>query len=424
MTRKNEEKRKFRSLKFTLAITFLTLSMAILLITSLLNIYFNIQTQRIQIDSQQQLIAKDAADSVKSFIVERFNKLENGARLSDLAVARQEEQKILLERIIGFDPAFRQVILLNASGEESIKVSRLSSFANSQLKDLLRDNSFLESAKQKEYISPVYIDEITSEPMVIISIPVKNMFSDLKGILMAEVNLKFMWDLVGSIKVGEEGEAYVVDNSGDLIAFGDISRVLKGENLMHIKEVTEFAQEDTASHEKKAEIAKGIKGNYVVTTHAHLGMPDWGVVVEIPVMEAYKEVVTELKLSILAIILSFLLAILAGTYFSKKISEPIKKLTSAVDEVSKGNFDVKIEESDVNEINTLADSLNRVMKTMKLAVLENSPAQTIKSDEPKVSQDMLAERGFIGKVQGKEPKKRKSWIKSLLSAIKKKGARK
>ena len=67
------------------------------------------------------------------------------------------------------------------------------------------------------------------------------MFSAIfKGALMAEVNLKFMWDLVGGIKIGENGLAYVVDRQGNLIAFGDVSRVLKGENLTNLKEVSEF----------------------------------------------------------------------------------------------------------------------------------------------------------------------------------------
>ena len=47
------------------------------------------------------------------------------------------------------------------------------------------------------------------------------------GISIAEVNLKLIRDVVSQIKVGERGQAYVVDAEGRLIAHPDISLVLR-----------------------------------------------------------------------------------------------------------------------------------------------------------------------------------------------------
>jgi hypothetical protein len=38
------------------------------------------------------------------------------------------------------------------------------------------------------------------------------------GVSVAEVNLKLIWDVVTQMKVGERGQAYVVDAQGHLIA--------------------------------------------------------------------------------------------------------------------------------------------------------------------------------------------------------------
>ena len=51
------------------------------------------------------------------------------------------------------------------------------------------------------------------------------------GVTVAEVNLKFIWDVVSQIKVGKAGQAYVVDGSGTLIAHPDISLVLQKARL-------------------------------------------------------------------------------------------------------------------------------------------------------------------------------------------------
>ena len=48
---------------------------------------------------------------------------------------------------------------------------------------------------------------------------------------VAEVNLKFIWDVVSRIKIGDKGKAYVVDGNGFLVADPDIGLVLRKTNL-------------------------------------------------------------------------------------------------------------------------------------------------------------------------------------------------
>jgi len=45
---------------------------------------------------------------------------------------------------------------------------------------------------------------------------------------------------VDSIKIGKMGLVYVVNRQGALIAFGDIARVLRGENAGNLKPVYDF----------------------------------------------------------------------------------------------------------------------------------------------------------------------------------------
>ncbi len=49
------------------------------------------------------------------------------------------------------------------------------------------------------------------------------------GVAVAEVNLKFIWDVVSAIRVGRTGEAFVLDRQGRLIAHPDISLVLRAD---------------------------------------------------------------------------------------------------------------------------------------------------------------------------------------------------
>ena len=56
-------------------------------------------------------------------------------------------------------------------------------------------------------------------------------------VTVADVNLKFIWDVVSRIKIGEKGKAYVVDRSGFLVADPDIGLVLRKTNLSQLPHV-------------------------------------------------------------------------------------------------------------------------------------------------------------------------------------------
>jgi len=85
-------------------------------------------------------------------------------------------------------------------------------------------------------------------------------------------------------------------------------------------------------------------------------------------------IATAKNIILVAVIITIILSIGLGLFISARITKPLEALSKTVDEVSKGNFKVEIKKtSSFKEINMLADSLSRVMKTMKLAVMEKGP---------------------------------------------------
>jgi PAS domain S-box-containing protein len=326
--------------------------------------FFYLQNQQKVVSNQQQLIAQKAADTVKGFINEKLNILETASNLGNLSIKNKEEHELVLKKLLGLEEAFRQLVLLDEQGNELLRVSRLSVFDPGQLTKQTEDNLISHVSQGEIYTSTVLIDEKTCEPLVVVAIPVNDVFGDYKGALMAEVNLKFMWNLVGNSNIGQNGLAYVVDRQANLIAFHDSSRVLSGENLIHLKEVRKFVNKK--NHRKnRVDISKGIQDTHVVTTHVPLGIPDWAVVIELPVLEAYETVTMTVVVSVLVMLFSFLLAITAGIYISNRITKPIIDLRDATRSISKGNMDTSIEVMPQNEIGELAQSFNQMVDDLR-----------------------------------------------------------
>ncbi|MFC1494496.1 response regulator, partial [Thermodesulfobacteriota bacterium] len=345
-------------------IAFLTLNAAVLITAISLEMYFNLKDQRISLSTEQAFIAREAANSVKNFIQNKFEILEMANSIGNLAKASHKDRKLVLDKMLGLEPAFRQLILINEQGQELQRVARVSSLILSQSSSQFESESISRTSQENIYVSPVYIDKVTSEPMMIIAIQVNDVFGSLNGILTAEINLKFMWDLVGSMKIGKTGVAYVVDKKGNLLAFNDISRVLKGENLLYINEVAEFAEGGELLHLSGSDISVGISGDRVVANHAHLGSPDWAVIVELPIQEAYHFVIEALTRSISFIFICFVLATFVGIYLSKKITKPIIDLRNATGKISNGNLDTQIEIISNDEIGELALSFNQMVNNL------------------------------------------------------------
>ena len=364
MITKKKKTRKFKSLAVTLAITFSGLIIVVLLIVSSLLMYFSFQAQQKVLIAHQQLTAKNAANTVENFIRDKFHILETIASRSKLAIMHQEEQRPVLEKLLGLEPIFRQLVLLNVNEEELLRVSRLSKILAEKSMDYNKKELFSRVYLKEKYLSSIYIDKVTSEPMVTMAVPVTDVFGDYTGTLLAEANLKFMWDLMDQIKIGKNGNAYVVDKQGYLIAFRDISRVLKRENLNYIKEVSAFIKNCKTAHEEGAEISKGILNTYVLMSHVHLNTPKWAVIVELPIMEAYETVIMTLILSGLVMLLSIILAIISGIFLSRRVTKPIIELRDATEKIGKGQMTLKIDIKSDNEIGDLATSFNKMVEDL------------------------------------------------------------
>jgi methyl-accepting chemotaxis protein len=368
-----EKPKSSRSLAATLGIAFVGLSLAALFIAYIPQLSFYIQARQESIGGTQQFIAKEAADTVASFTQENFIVLETAIELlGDPASASQEEQRNALSYLLSLNPAFRQLVLLDVQERELAKVSDLSQAASGNLVDQAGSDWFAQ-VKQGRYVSPVYVDDVTSEPLVIMAVPATDAFGDFQGTLLAEVNLKFMWDLVGGLKVGETGLAYVVDREGDLIASGDISRVLRGENVSHLDMVGEFIRNPAPVGETATIMSQGINGASVIGTYVPLGVPDWAIVTELPMTEARRLGVRNTVISASIMLVVATLVGLVGVYVARRLAVPLLNLTETAARIAEGETELQAAFEGPSEVVRLARAFNSM--TAQLQELINSLEQ-------------------------------------------------
>ena len=360
-----------KSLSTTLSIAFIAVSGIILIGISAINTYINYNSNCKLVENQQHIIADEAVKQVRNYIHKKIDMMSSVVLVSDLTEEDIESQKQIMSRLLNVDNSFRQLALLNNQGDEVSRISRLASSLEGQLTEQNTKELFSNMDTKDFYISSVFIDEMSFEPIILLATPIKDVFGDLKGALISEINLKFMWDVVASMEIGKEGTAYVVDRNGSLIAFRDVSRVIKGENILNIDLVSKFVNDKNIENtEINSERSKGILGKRSVITYVPLGEPDWAIMVEIPVSEANAPIIKSIWISVFAIFLGFVFAVFAGIFISKRITKPIIKLRDATRVISKGDLDAQINIDCNNEIGELAINFNHMVSNINNIIID------------------------------------------------------
>lgn len=356
---------KFRSLTVILAMAFVSVSVLVLLIASGFELYFSYINQKKQVINQQQLIAGEAANSVRAYIYKKIETLQTAVILGHLTSPDSEDKKLVMDKLLGLDPSFRKLILFDINGHEIYRTSRISRLLADQFKADEMEMIRHEVTKRNVYISNVYIESSNSEPLMRIALPLIDVMNDYQGYITAEINLKFMWDLVAGMKIGKTGVAFVVDKKGNLLAFGDTGRVLKGENLKNLNEVARYINSDHPTDKTARDITTGIMGNRVVAVYAGLNNPDWAVIVELPAIEAFRDVLDSMQRTILFLFLCLILAILISIFLSKKITKPVVDLRDAARKIGEGDLSSHIDIVSNDEIGELAKSFNQMIVDLK-----------------------------------------------------------
>jgi two-component system, NtrC family, sensor kinase len=258
-------------------------------------------------------------------------------------------------------PAITDLALLDGTGREQLRVSRLSLDAIGSQIDFSKDPKFLEAEIGKPYRSPVYFRG-GSEPYMTIALRARN-----ASVSAAEVNLKFIWDVVSRIKVGEHGQAYVVDARGRLIAHPDISLVLRNTDLSGLAQV-QAARTDSAGSPESTQIAQDTYGRQVLTAYASIAPLDWTMFVELPIDEAYAPLYSLiLRISILLLV-GLLLAFIADLFLARWIVQPLERLEKFASTVRKTkNYALRVEHKSDDEIGRLALAFDEMLSELSAA---------------------------------------------------------
>ena len=253
------------------------------------------------------------------------------------------------------DSIFGKIVSLNLDGHQ---------LASSELgmpaQDYANDPAFIAARQGSPYHSEVKIAD-DHLPMMVMAQPIRR-FGRVVGVLIAEVNLRSVWDIVDQIQLGKTGRAYLIDDHGRTIAHPDKKQVLTNSNSISADVINQIKNDQSGNFIKTVPGRGEWLNSYAPVENYH-----WGLIVAQAKTEAFAFSGVMRSQSILLIGISILATIFMTLLLSQHIGRAIDALIEGTNRVAKGEFSQKFKIHRRDEVGRLLYSFNRMVQRLSEA---------------------------------------------------------
>jgi PAS domain S-box-containing protein len=374
------------SIRRLLIISLIILSITPVFLLSGILSWQSYTVQKLQVEEIQKRQSILALDKISSFIHEQEIALGAAVKTFNLIEMDHEEQYRILAKLLSsagdsqHRDIYSSITLLDSKGKELAAVSRSLFITDADLGERSRADEYLVPVNSGEiYYSPVFFNEQTGEPYLKISVPISDLRTmRVKGVLVAEIRMNYMWDVIANVRVGESGSAYMLDRNGRVIAHPNPSVVLRG-TYFNVPE--------------QAGITTGLNGTEVVLDAEKIQLGDqlFYVVSELPVKEALRYIYRSLIATAVLLALTLSCAVGLGYVLIRKIVRPIESLAGTAHSISQGDFAQKAKRFRDDETGLLSDTFNtmtsRLVETIN--TLEQQMAELKQAEEKITAQNEM-----------------------------------
>ncbi len=209
----------------------------------------------------------------------------------------------------------------------------------------------------------VLIGKTSGKPAFVLSVPIPDDNGELSGVLAIAMTISTVSERIISTRIGKTGFAFLVDESGKVIAHPS-------------DELTNQRQDLSADPAVAAALTNGAnrlifreKSGKKIIAYMQRTRDGWLMVMQQDFDEAFRAVAESNRDAIVLLSVTLVLVLLVAVLFSRRLSLPILKLTEVADALSHGKMGFKVEGTERgDEIGLLARAIVRLGASIRLAM--------------------------------------------------------
>jgi signal transduction histidine kinase len=332
-------------------ISFVGLVVFVLAVNGALEIYITYRDTSTTVAAQQTQRAEAIADRVDQFISELERQISWATRASSGTLEQHRaDYALLLQQVTSIE----ELAHIGGDGREQLRLTRRRATVNSGT-DFSRDRSFAETVARGVWFSPAYYRG-DSEPFMTVAMAHSGRNA---GVTVAEINLSFLGELIGSVQAGRSGYAYVVGPVGRLLMHSDPKLIPRD------AEFTKLPQVEAARTAQSIVLGRDPEDRRVLTAFAPIPRMNWFVFVEQPLWQALAPVRDLLLRLAWLLVMGLIVAVIAGMILARRMIGPIRALQTGASRLGASDFSHRIEVRTGDELEALADQFNRMAEQLR-----------------------------------------------------------
>ena len=334
---------------------------AALLTSSLTELYFSYEDNK---DALRR-IQREKASTTKASIDQYLNEILDQITVvssppSGSGNAATNERYLDYLRLQERVPEVSEVSYLDADGIERQRVSQSDLNLPASGRSHESEARFRVARAEGSYFGPIRFRR-QSQPYMTISVAESR---PGRGVVVAQVDLRFVSEVISQTRVGSAGYAYAINSAGRLIAHRDINLVLKRTSLAGLPQVR-TALDDGAPVAGSVTTGRDPDGTEVLSAYQTIDRTGWRVFVEEPLSEAFAPLNSTIQRTALLLALFLALAVGTSVVLARRMARPIEAMQAAAARIGAGALDQRIDIRSNDELGALAGEFNRMVERLE-----------------------------------------------------------
>ena len=239
---------------------------------------------------------------------------------------------------------------------------------NNYLGVFVKDRDYIVNAlKGKPNIGAVGINKVTGEPFIPFAVPVYSTEGSVIGAVATIVEISFLNNIITNSKIGDTGYAFIIDNTGLVIAHPDSKLNLKL-NITELEGMEQYAANMIAG---KSGVEKYIfEGDSKSCGYAPVKSTGWSLALTLPDSEFLAPVVLVRNIVALVGISALIIGIAVSLLFARSISTKLRASVDFASKIASGDLSASMDIDQKDEIGQLANSLKDMAENLNRILLD------------------------------------------------------
>lgn len=214
-------------------------------------------------------------------------------------------------------------------------------------------------------VSELITGRLTGLAHVVIADPIRDRNDRFRGTVAAPIDLRGLQKAFGRLMLPTDATMVVLDRRGT------VPLRLPTKTEWMGRRVTDHAlfQESTRSDRGFVE-GPSLDGTDQLNAFAATSRAPWSILVSIPLSRAQAGFMQKMRQAAALIAAALTIAFILGTFLSRRIAEPVRRLAKGARAIGEGRLDERIEKVSSDEIGELTEDFNRMAGSLQTAQLQ------------------------------------------------------